>query len=312
MFHRCLITSAFMMIVAVGAGPEELSAPPALAESSEVSVHLFFTDPTPATEIYRAVGEAAGIEVIFDPRLNARSISIEIDTSTTSEALNLVAAAAGDFWQPTASNAVIVADDTPQNHRQYEPMIVRSFLLEDGSVREADKLLRSIANVKNLSVNESLGSITVRETAGKMPIVEHLVASVDHPPGEIDTHIELLRLPDDPRDDPPSSRFTAGEYATWRKTGGAIKLADSTLSLVGGSRANLHLGSMPSSNVGLDLRLEGRVHPQSRDVTLEVRAMLSPAVTKAAEKSAEQPTSGRIETAARLTGGSADSKKNFT
>ena len=91
MFHRCLITSAFMMIVAVGAGPEELSAPPALAESSEVSVNLFFTDPTPATEIYRAVGEAAGIEVIFDPRLNARSISIEIDTSTTSEALNLVA-----------------------------------------------------------------------------------------------------------------------------------------------------------------------------------------------------------------------------
>jgi len=304
MSHRCLIVFAAVLIVAVGVAAEELAPPPALAESSEVSVHLSFPELTPTTEIYRAVGEATGVEVIFDPRLHDRSISIEIDTSTTSEALDLVSAAAGDLWQPAASNAVIVADDTPQNHRQYEPIIVRSFVLEDGSVREADKLLRAIGNVKNLSVNEALGSITVRETAGKMPIIEHLVASVDHPPGEIDALIELLRLPDDARDDPPSSRFTAGQYATWRKTGGAVKLADSTLGLVGASHANLHLGSMKSSDVGLDLRLEGRVHAQSRDVTLEVRAVLSPAVSRSSEKSAEQPTTGRIETSARLTGGS--------
>ena len=71
MFHRCLIMSV-VLIVAVGVSAEELAPPPALAESSEVSVHLSFPEPTPTTAIYRAIGKATGVEVIFDPRLNDR------------------------------------------------------------------------------------------------------------------------------------------------------------------------------------------------------------------------------------------------
>lgn len=304
MFHRCLIMFAVVLIAAVGVSAEELVPPPTLAESSEVSVHLSFPEPTPATEIYRAVGEAAGVEVIFDPRLTDRSISIVIDTSTTSEAFDLVSAAAGDLWQPTATNSVIVADDTPQNHRQYEPILVRSFVLENGTVREADKLLRAIVHVRNIAVNEELRTVTVRETAGKMPIIEHLMTSVDHAPGEIDARIALLGLTDDPGTDPPPSRVTGDEFAAWRQTGGAVALADSTLSLVGASRASLHLGAIQNSDLSLDLRLEGRVHPQSQDVTLEVRAMLVPTDSGSSDDGAVRSTSGRIETSARLTSGS--------
>ena len=303
MFHRVLIASALVMFLAAGVGAGELSAPPALADSSEMSVHLSFPELTPKTEIYRAVAEVTGVEVVFDPRLNDREVSIAIDSSTTSEAFDLIAAAAGDLWQPTGPHAVIIADDTPQNHRQYEPILVRSFVLENGSVRETDKLLRAIVNVRNISANEDLRTITVRETAGKMPIVERLIASADHAPSEIDARIELLRLPATD-EDLPSSRFLAGEYVSWRQSGVAIELADSTLSLLGRNRANLHLGSLQPSGLGLDLRLEGRIHPESRDVTLEVRAMLSPTRSKSDESGQQISAKGSIETTARLTRGS--------
>ncbi len=304
MSYRCLIMATTVVMATFFVGAEELLPPPALEEASEVSVRLSFTEPTPATEIYRAVGQTAGLEIVFDPRLVERSFSISLDTSTTSEALDLVATAAGDLWVPTASTAVIVADDTPQNQRNYEPIIVRSFVLENGSVREADKLLRAIVNVRNMSVNEALRTVTVRETAGKMPIVERLVALVDHAPGEIDARIELLQLPRVVGDNPPPARFETKEYAAWRRMGGAVALADSTLSLVGDSRANLHLGAVQTSDLSLDLRLEGRVHPKNQEITLEVRAMLAPNVSKSAEDGKERPAQGRIETTARITGGS--------
>jgi hypothetical protein len=304
MSHKCLITAAVSTMVVIGISAGELAPPPQLAESSEVAVRLPFTDPTPATEIYRAVGEAAGIEVIFDPRLNAPLISIEIDTSTTSEALDLVAAAAGDLWVPVAEDTVIVADDTPQKHREYEPLVVRSYVLEDGNVREADKLLRAIVNVRNIAVNEDLRTITIRETANKMPIIEHLIASVDHAPGEIDVRVELLRLSETSSDNPPPARFEADEYISWRRTGRAVVMADSTLGLLGSRHANLHLGAIQDLNLDLDLRLDGRVHPESRSVSLEVRAMLAPIGPETPTDGSDRPARGRIETSARIGSGS--------
>ena len=304
MFHRCLIVSAATLLVAFAAGTEELAPPPALAESSEVSIRLTFSDPTPATEIYKAVGETAGVEIVFDPRFNERQLTIDIETSTTSAALDLVSAAAGDLWMPTAGNAVVVADDTPQNHRQYEPIVMRTFVLEDGSVREAEMLLRSIVEVRRMQVDESLHNVTVRDAVGKMPIIAHLIALVDHPAGEIDARIELLRLSDDLGAEPPPSRFETDEYVKWLRTSRATVLAESTLSLLGSRRANLHLGTIQDSNLALDLRLDGRVHPQSRNVSLEVRAMLAPAGSNNAEDDTNRPARGRIESSARLSSGS--------
>ena len=304
MFKKSLIAFAVIAIITMAVGASDLAPPPRLAESSEVPVRLSFSDPTPATEIYQAVGETAGVEIVFDPRFNGRPLTIDIETSTTSAALDLVSAAAGDLWVPTAGNAVIVADDTPQNHRQYEPIIMRTFVLEDGNVREADKLLRSIVNVRNVTVNESLRTVTVREPAGKMPIIERLIASVDHTPGEIDARIELLRLTENSNDNPPPARFKGDEYAKWRRTSRAKVLADSTLSLLGSRHANLHLGTIQDSELGLDLRLDGRVHPENRDVSLEVRAMLSLTGFDTPKDGSDRPARGRIESSARVSSGS--------
>ncbi len=291
------------MIVGVAASGAAPTAPPALADSNELAVRLSFTEPTPVTQIYRAIGDAAGIQVFFDPGLNEPSIALEIDTPTTSEALDLVCAAAGDVWFPSPGNTIVIADDTPQNHRQYDPVLVRSFVLENGSVREADKLLRSLVEVRRLSVNEDLRTLTVRDTARKMPIIEHLIALADHAPGEIDARIELLLLSEHSNNPPPPSRFLADEYFNWRQPRAEV-LAVSTLSLLGNQTANLHLGTISDSGLGFDLRLRGRVHPVTRDVSLDIRARLAPAVRDGHEDEIRQPDRGRVETSARVSNGS--------
>jgi type II secretory pathway component GspD/PulD (secretin) len=304
MFKEYLVGALVLVMWTTALHASELAPPPALAEESEIAVRLSFAEATPSTEIYREIGEAAGIEVLFGPRFSERRIAVEIDTSRTSEALDLVAAAAGDLWVPTVANAIIVADDTPQNHREYEPVVIRTFVLENGSVREADKVLRSIAGVTHLAGNEDLRTVTVREPAAKVPIIERLIAHLDRAPGEIDARIELLHLSPESAIDPPPARFDSDAYHDWRRTAGAKVLADSTLGLLGNRHANLHLGAIQSPDMGLDLRLDGIVHPQSSDVSLDIRLILHATSRRRSDGEIIRSERGRIETSARLGSGS--------
>jgi type II secretory pathway component GspD/PulD (secretin) len=295
---------AVLVLCAAALHAGELAPPPALAEDSETAIRLSFAEPTTSTEIYREIGKAAGVEIVFGPRFSERQVSIEIDTSTISGALDLVSTAAGDLWVPTVGNAIIVADDTPQNHREYQPLVVRTFVLENGSVRQADKLLRSIANVHQLSVNEDLRTLTVREPADSMPIIERLIALVDHAPGEIDARIELLHFSEESKGSPPPARFDGEEYVQWRGKAEANVLAYSTLGLLDSRHAALHLGAIQGSNLDLDLRLDGRVHAENREVSLEVRLMLSSTGPRKPDGERPRSEQGRIETSARLSNGS--------
>lgn len=304
MSKRTFFVPLVLILCAVTLHAGELAPPPSLADESEIAVRLSFSEPTASSEIYRDVGKVAGVEIVFGPRFNDRQIAIDIDTPTTSEALDLASAAAGHLWVPTVGNAIIVADDTPQNHREYEPLVVRTFVLENGSVREADKVLRGIVGVNRLSANEELRTVTVREPADSMPIIERLIALVDHAPGEIDARVELLHFSEDTDGESPPARFMADEYARWRRAAGAVVLADSTLSVLGDRHASLHLGEIQDSSLGLDLRLDGRVHPESRDVSLEVRLMLSSIESKRPDAENTRSERGRIETSARLSNGS--------
>jgi len=304
MFRKTLIGTLALVTCIAAPTAGELAPPPVLAEESETTVRLSFAELTSSSEIYRKIGDAAGIEVVFGPRFNDRQLVIEIDTSTTSEALDLVAVAAGDLWVPTVGGAIIVADDTPQNHREYEPLVVRTFVLENGSVREADKVLRSIAGVSHLATNEELRTVTVREPADTIPIIERLIAQVDNAPGEIDARIELLHFSEEPDRNPLRARFDSDEYARWQHTVDAKALADSTLGLLGSSHAALHLGAVQGSNLDLDLRLDGRVHPETREVSLKVRLLLSSTGPRKPDGELPRSEQGRIETSARLSNGS--------
>jgi hypothetical protein len=303
-FRTLFVTFALIVGTAI-LSAEEVSSPPALAETVEVPIRLSFSETTPASEVYRAVGTAAGLEVVFDSKFREHSMTIDIDTATTSDALDLVAAAAGVLWVPIPGNAVIIADDTPQNHREYQPLVVRSFVLENGSVREADKLLRSIVGVRNLAIDEDLRTVTVREPSVKMPIIERMIALADHAPSEFDARVEILRL-SGKNTEPPPTRFTAAEFTGWRRSVSAKPLAESSLSLIDGSRADIHLGAAEGTGLALDLRLEGRVHPQCREVTLEVLALLAPSAARQTEgqEPSGRAASARIETTARLSAGS--------
>jgi len=130
--------------------------------------------------------------VIFDPKLKDDRLPVELRDVTSERALEIVMQAAGHFYKVLDPKTIVVAEDNPQNRRDYEDLVIKTFFLSNADVKEVDKLLRSLIEARRLSTNEQLNAITLRDTADKVAIAEKLITVNDKAKAEVLVDVELL------------------------------------------------------------------------------------------------------------------------
>jgi len=166
--------------------------PPVLNPKSNTPITLNFPKPKPVKEIYSAIGKAYGFNVLFDPKLKDDRLAIELRDLTAEQSLEMVMQAAGHFYKVLDEHSIIIADDTPQNRREYEDLVIKTFFLSNAEVKDIDKLLRSLIEARRLSTNEQLNAITLRDTADKVAIAEKLIRVNDKAKAEVLIDVEIL------------------------------------------------------------------------------------------------------------------------
>ncbi len=166
--------------------------PPVLDPRSKEPITLNFPKPKPVKEIYEAIGKAYGFNVLFDPKLKDDRLAIELRDLTAEQSLEMVMQAAGHFYKVLDERSIIIAEDTPQNRRDYEDLVIKTFFLSNADVKEIDKLLRSLIEARRLSTNEQLNAITLRDTADKVAIAEKLIKVNDKAKAEVLVDVEIL------------------------------------------------------------------------------------------------------------------------
>jgi len=166
--------------------------PPMLNPRSTEPITLNFPKPKPVKEIYEAIGKAYGFNVLFDPKLKDDRLAIELNELTAEQSLEMVMQAAGHFYKVLDEHSIIIAEDSPQNRREYEDLVIKTFFLSNADVKEIDKLLRSLIEARRLSTNEQLNAITLRDTADKVAIAEKLIRVNDKAKAEVLIDVEIL------------------------------------------------------------------------------------------------------------------------
>jgi hypothetical protein len=143
LFRRGRAAAALLTLTVAlaGAGRAAAAGEPPTLKPAAGTRDFVFAEPTPAREVYRAIGDAFGLNVIFDPHLAKSTLSLEIPGADALTALDRVASAAGHFYKPLDARTIMVAADTPQNRRTYEDLVVRSFDLTDADPRTVVTLL---------------------------------------------------------------------------------------------------------------------------------------------------------------------------
>ena len=183
-------TIAEMKTEAEGTRPQ----PPVLNPRSSEPLDLIFPEDTSVLEIYRALGKAFGINVLFDPKIKDQEITIELDEVTAQSGLEILMRTVGHFYKVLDEHSIIIADDTPQNRRTYEDQVIQTFFLDNAEVKDVMTMVRSLIGAKHVAANEQLNAIVLRDTADTVKVAEQIILTNDKAKAEVVVDVELLQI----------------------------------------------------------------------------------------------------------------------
>jgi len=170
------------------------SQPPQLSPSSDQPISLSFPKETPVKEIYKALGNAFGINILFDQAVKDDRIAIELKDVTAQQALERLMQAANHFYKALDEHTIIVVPDNPQARRDYEDLVIRTFYLSNGDAEQVTNVVRTMIEARNVFPLKALNAITIRDTADKVRIAEKIIEANDKAKAEVVVDVELLQV----------------------------------------------------------------------------------------------------------------------
>ncbi|MFN7960406.1 MAG: cohesin domain-containing protein [Thermoanaerobaculia bacterium] len=168
--------------------------PPTLNPRSNEPIDLEFPEPVSIMNIYRALGRAFGINIMFDPNLKDQEIAVELKQVRAQDALEFLMRSAGHFYKVLDEHSLIIIADTPQNRRNYEDLVIKTFFLSNAEVKDVVTMLRSLIDAKKIATNEQLNAIILRDTADKVKVAERIIQANDKARAEVVVDVELLQI----------------------------------------------------------------------------------------------------------------------
>lgn len=168
--------------------------PPKLNPKSKKPMSFSFPKPTEFMDICKAVGKGFGFNVIFDPQMKEKKVTLELTDVTPEGALEALMQSGGTFYKVLDPSTIIIVPDTPQNRKTYEDLIIKTFYLSNGDVKDVTNILRSIIQTKSLGQNQQLNAIVIRDTADKVELATKIIEANDKSKAEVLLNVELLQV----------------------------------------------------------------------------------------------------------------------
>jgi general secretion pathway protein D len=168
--------------------------PPQLNPASDEPISLTFSRDTPIKDIYRALGNAFGLNVLYDQAVKDDRITIELRDVTAQQALERVMQAGNHFYKVLDERTIIVVPDNPQARRDYEDLVIRTFYLSNGDAEQVTNVVRTMIEARNVFPLKALNAITIRDTADKVRIAEKIIEANDKAKAEVVVQVELVQL----------------------------------------------------------------------------------------------------------------------
>jgi general secretion pathway protein D len=175
---------------------EHAAGPVELRPISNTPITLRMTEDSKV--IYTAIGKIAGLNVLFDPDYTSRRISIELNSVSLDQALEIVALESKTFWRPVTPNTIFVAADTPAKRKELEQSVVKTFYLGNVSspndLQDAVNTIRQILDVQRIQQVTTQNAIVVRGTPDQIAMAEKLLDDIDKPKPEVVLEIAVMQV----------------------------------------------------------------------------------------------------------------------
>jgi len=177
---------------------KEKMKPPLKLDVSEDKITLKFIEEADLRSIFKALGKHAGINILFGSQFRDMSLSIDLQDMTFLEALNTLCLSSQNFFKIVDENTVLIVPDTPQNREKYDVVAMKTYYLSNVEVKNIQsalmQMLRRLSQVPKISVDETLNSITIKDSPEILETADRLIKLWDKPRGEVMIDLEIMEV----------------------------------------------------------------------------------------------------------------------
>jgi general secretion pathway protein D len=179
---------------------EEAPGPVELAPISVIPITVKMLS-TKSDQVYRTIGQLAGINVLFDPDYTPRVINVDLNGVTLEEALKITALESKTFWRPVTPNTIFVATDSPAKRKELEQSVLKTFYLTNLSqpteLQDVVNAIRAVLDVQRVQQLLSQNALVVRGTPDQIALAEKLVEDLDKARPEVLIDIDVMQISKD-------------------------------------------------------------------------------------------------------------------
>ena len=189
---------------AVGPPPVQTSSAPQLAarvDAVEAAPQAGLRDfhyRGDARGLFNAIASSYGLTVIFDDAFPTRQVRFDVESVDFRTAMQAASAVTKAFAVPLEETVLYAAADTPENHRLYDRMGMRSFYIPGASTpQELNELLntlRTLFELRFVSLNAASSTITVRGPQGTLEAVTQFFETLEPTRAEVMLDIKAYEI----------------------------------------------------------------------------------------------------------------------
>lgn len=174
--------------------PVPASSTPPMSPIFARPVSLEFRD-APLRSVFEALTRSHGLNVVFDKDVRADTkVTLFLRDVALEEALRLLLRTQALDHKLLNANTVMVYPATAAKQREHEELIARTFYLTHADAKSTLAMLKSLAKVQDIHVDERLNALVLRESPEVVRLVEDLLATIDLPDAEVMIDVEVLEV----------------------------------------------------------------------------------------------------------------------
>jgi general secretion pathway protein D len=138
------------------------------------------------------------IVVTFDDSFRNQRARVQFDDADFEEALGIAGRLTRSFYVPIDPTHILMVSDTPENHRQFDRMGLRTFYISDAStpqqVNELLSLMRSVFGVRYVTMQADKGILTIRAPQPVLDAATQFLQSLDASRPQVMLNVQVLEV----------------------------------------------------------------------------------------------------------------------
>jgi general secretion pathway protein D len=172
-------------------GPEPIRLEPSTGRAT-----FHFTGDV--RDLFTQLAAAYGMNAQFDDSVKARTVVFNVDNVDFLTALELACKISKSMWVALGARQVLIAENSPENRKQYDRMVLETFVLpSDTSPAEVQELIttvKSMLDLKFVTSGQPLGTIEVRGPQEAVEACARLLKQLDNQKPQVMLDVRVFQI----------------------------------------------------------------------------------------------------------------------